>query len=157
MEEDLNIYLQELTNMEKKNIFTKILAILGTVLVWLPILAPFLFAGMALFSRGRFLFDYLLPAEFFPVALAGAGLLLWAALKAHSQRKLIGWGLVSAVLLLVGSQGLAVVTGLASGEIEATGLWWTLTLAGIICYALALVVVGVGGLLLLRNLFRSTR
>jgi hypothetical protein len=143
--------------MEKKSVFTKILAIPGTVLVWVPTLAPVLFGGVALFTRGRFLFDYLMPAELFPVGLVGAGLLLWAALRAHSQRKLIGWGLVGVLVLLAGSQGLAVVTGLASGEIEATGLWWVLTLAGIIGYSLALIAIGVGGLLLLHDLFRPTR
>jgi hypothetical protein len=50
---------------------------------------------------------------------------------------------------------LAVVTGLASGKIEAVGIWWALTLAGILGYAVALVVIGVGGILLLSDLYRS--
>jgi hypothetical protein len=58
--------------------------------------------------------------------------------------------------LLVGGQVLAVVTGLASGETELTGWWWALVLASIVVYSLAVVVVGVGGVLLLRDLFEPS-
>jgi hypothetical protein len=143
--------------MENKSVFTKILAIGGAILVWFPILAPFLITVGFFIADGRLRFDYLMPAELFPVALTGAGLLLWAAIRARSQRKLISWGLGIAVVLLFGSQGFAVVTGLASGETAPVGLWWALTLGGIIGYALALVVIGVGGILLLRNLFKTAR
>jgi hypothetical protein len=142
--------------MRKNAIFTKILAIVGTALVWIPVLAPVVFACAALSRMGRFLFDYLMPAELFPVVLVGGGLLLWVALRVHSHRKLIGWGLGGAVGLLVGSQGLAVVTGLASGRTAATGLWWIIVLGSIILYDLAVVAVGVGGILLLRELFKRS-
>ena len=141
--------------MEKKDIFTKILTIVGTVLVWIPILAPFLFSALRFIEGRVFRFDYLMPAELFPVALVGGGLLLWAALRARSRRGLIGWGLGIAVGLLVGGQALAVVTGLASGEMEPTGWWWALVLASIVIYSLALVMMGVGGLLLLGDLFKT--
>jgi hypothetical protein len=104
-----------------------------------------------------FRFDYLMPAELFPVALAGGLLLIWAALRARSRQRLIGWGLVIAAGLLVGGQALAVVTGLASGETEPVGLWWALVLASLVIYTLALVDMGVGGVLLLRDLFRTSR
>ena len=143
--------------MEKKGALTKILAIVGTVLVWFPILAPVLLS-VAVIIRGRmFRFDYLMPAELFPATLVGGCLLIWAALRARSRRRLIGWGLGIAVGLLVGGQVLAVVTGLASGETEPAGLWWALVLASIVVYSLALVVIGVGGLLLLRDLFKTHR
>ena len=70
--------------MEEKGILTKILAIVGTVLVWFPMMA----------------------------------------------------------------------TGLASGETQPAGWWWALVLASMVVYSLALVVIGVGGVLLLRDLFR---
>ena len=95
-----------------------------------------------------------MPAELFPVALVGGGLLIWAALRARSRRRIIGWGLGVAVGSLVGGQALAVVTGLASGETEPTGWWWALVLTSIVVYALALVVIGVGGVMLLRDLFK---
>ena len=91
--------------------------------MWFPILAPVLLS-MAVAIQGRmFRFDYLMPAELFPVALVGGCLLIWAALRARSRRRLIGWGLGIASSMLVGGQALAVVTGLASGESEPAGGW----------------------------------
>jgi len=140
--------------MEKKGVFTKILAIVGTVLVWLPIVAPVIFSVAAWIEGRRFRFDYLMPAELFPAALVGGGLLLWAALRARSRRGLIAWGLGIAAGLLVGGQVLAVVTGLASGATEPTGWWWGLVLGSLVVYSLALIAIGVGGVLLLRDLFK---
>jgi hypothetical protein len=102
-----------------------------------------------------FRFDYLMPAELFPFALVGSGLLLWAALRAHSRTKPIGWGLGIAILTLFGGQGIAVLTGLASGEIEPIGWIWWLVLASLVLYSLALIFIGTGGALLLRDLFRQ--
>jgi hypothetical protein len=143
--------------MEKKNVLTKILAIAGTVLVWFPILAPLFFAIVSLIGDGRFRFDYLMPAEFFPSVLVGGGLLVWAAIRARAQLKLIGWSLGVAVALLFGGQGLAVVTGLASGANEAVGWRLALVVASLTLYSLAVIATGVGGALLLRDLFKSTR
>ena len=140
--------------MEKKGVLTRILAVVGTVLVWLPILAPLFFSVILLLQEGRFLFDYLMPAELFPAILLGGALLVWAALRAHSHGKLIGWSLVLAVALLVGTQALAEVTGLASGEIEPAGWPWMLVLGSLILFLLAILGVGVGGVLLLRDLFK---
>ncbi len=143
--------------MEKKDTLTKILAVVGTVLAWFPILAPVVISVVALMADHRFRFDYLMPAEFFPVALLGGGLLLWSALRRRSRQKLIVWGLVCAVGLMGASQGLAVVAGLASGATAPTGWWWALALVAIAGYALALVVVGVGGVLVLGDLFKRSR
>ncbi len=143
--------------MEKKGVLTKILAIAGTVLVWFPILAPVLLSAAVIITEHIFRFDYLMPAELFPAALTGGGLLIWAALRARSRWRLIGWGLGIAAGLLVGSQELAVVTGLASGETEPAGWWWALVLASLVVYSLALIVIGVGGVLLLRDLFKPPR
>ncbi len=140
--------------MKDKGVFTKILAIAGTMLVWFPILAPIIFSA-ALFTRARvFHFDYLMPAELFPFALVGGLLLLWAALRTRSQRGLIGWGLGIAVGMLVGGQALAVATGLASGETEPTGWPWALVIGSLIIFILAVISIGVGGILLLRDLFK---
>jgi hypothetical protein len=98
-------------------------------------------------------FDFLMPAELFPIALVGALLLLWAAQRARSQRKLIGWGLVSMTAFLFGGQALAVVSGLASGAIEPTGWAWALVVASIALYTLALIGVCIAGVLLVRKLY----
>jgi hypothetical protein len=143
--------------MEKKGIFTKALAISGTVLAWIPILAPVLFATASRIRAGMFRLDYLMPAELFPAALAGGSLLLWAALRARARRRLIGGSLASAVVLPVAGQALASVTGLASGRTEPTGWPWALVLASLALYVLALVILGTGGVLLVRDLFRAAQ
>ncbi len=142
--------------MEKKNVVTRILAITGTALVWLPILAPIFFSGIAFIDMRMFRFDYLMPAELFPAALAGGGLLFWATIRARSHQRLVGWGLGIAIGLLVGSQALAVITGLASGRIEPSGWQWVLVLMLLAGYSLALVAIGIGGVLLLRDLFKPS-
>jgi hypothetical protein len=138
----------------KKSVFTKVLALIGAVLVWFPILAPVLFSAIVSIRSGRFHFDYLMPAELFAVALTGAALLLWAALRAHSRRRLIAWGLGTAVVMLVGGQALAVATGIASSETDPEGLILGLVIGSIAIYTMALVEIGVAGIYLLRDLFK---
>lgn len=143
--------------MEKKDYLTKILAVVGTMFVWLTILAPVFFSAVRFSQSRMFRFDYLMPAELFPAALIGGVLLLWAALRARAYRRLIDWGLGVAVVLLFGGQALAVVTGLASGETEAAGWPWALVVASLVIYILALIVLAIGGILLLRDLFKTRR
>jgi hypothetical protein len=143
--------------MAGKGVFTKTLAVIGTVLVVFPLLAPVLISLVRLANEARFQFDYLIPAEMFQFALGGGLLLLWASLRSRSRVKLIAWALGAAVVLLVGSQALAVVTGLASGATEPVGLVYGIVLTALLFYALALVAVGVGGVLLLRDVFRKEK
>jgi hypothetical protein len=126
------------------------------VLVWLPILAPLLLGLVSWLTEGIFRFDYLMPAELFPLVVLGAGSLLWAAWRARSYLALIGSSLVIAVVSLAGGQLVAIATGLASGDTPPGGWQWALALGLIIGYALAVVVIGLGGILLLRDLFRSS-
>ena len=74
--------------MRKNIILSKILAILGTVLIWLPIAFPLGFAAIRLMQGGRLLLDYLMPAELFPLVLLGSALLLWAA---HREGRLLAY------------------------------------------------------------------
>ena len=139
--------------MDRKGVFTRVLAVVGTVLVWFPILATVVISVVGS-SRGRvFRFDYLMPAELFPVALVGGGLLLWAALRARSRRGPIACGLALAVGALVAGQALAIATGLASGETEPTGPSWGLVVASLVIYSIALVEIGTAGVLLALDLF----
>lgn len=141
--------------MEKKDVFTKILAIAGTILVWFPIFAPILISTVLYLQEQIWRFDYLMPAELFLFFLIGSGLLLWAALRAHSHVKLVAWGLGIAVLVLLGGMWLAEASGLASGEIEPAGPAWMAVLASLAIYAIGIILVGVGGALLLRDLFKG--
>lgn len=139
--------------MENKGGLTKALAITGTVLVWLPILLTILTSIIGTIYSRTLRFDFLMPAELFPVALAGALLLLWAARRVRSHGKLIGWGLGAAVLFLVGGQALAVVTGLASGAIEPAGWPLAVCLTSIALYSLAVIEIGIAGVLLVKKLY----
>jgi hypothetical protein len=142
---------------EKSNTMklTKFLAWVGVVLAWGPILAPALLAVIAVFNGRGFLLDYLMPAELFPLALVGGGFLLWAALRAHSRTPMIAWGLGLAFAFLVGSQALAVATGLATGATEPGGWQWAVVVSALVLYTLALVTMGLGGILLLRDVTRK--
>jgi hypothetical protein len=143
--------------MANKGTFTKILAVVGTLLVWFPVLAPVFFSLAGLLRSGRFHFDYLMPAELGTFGLVGAGLLIWAAVRARAYWKLICWGIGSAMVVVILGQVLAMVTGLASGRTEPTGWQWVLVLGLILLFPVGLAVTGVGGILLLRNLFRTNR
>jgi ribokinase len=99
--------------------------------------------------------DYLIPGEFFPAALIGGGLLIWAAIRAGIRRKLVIISLAAAVLMLFGSQALAVATGLATGKMEPVGIWWVIVLGMMGVYTLMVIVLGVAGCLLVKDLFQS--
>jgi hypothetical protein len=141
--------------MRMINALTKTLAITGTILVWIPVLAPVLFSISLFIQRGVFNFDYLLPAEAFPIALAGGLMLIWASIRAKSHQKLISWAFVALVVLPFAGQAVASLTGLATGEVEPVGWQTMLLMAAIIAYILAVIAVGVGGILLIRDLFRK--
>lgn len=141
--------------MDRKDVLTRMLAILGTVLVWTPILFTVLTSIVGTISSRVFRFDYLMPAELFPIAFVGALLLLWAARRAKSHQKLIGWGLGGSVAFLAGGQLYAVITGLASGVTEPAGFVWAVALASIALYSLALVMTGIAGMSLVRWLYLS--
>jgi len=70
--------------MNKKHQLTKSLAIIGAILVWFPLLLPFLFGGIRFVESGRLNIDFLIPAEIFYVPLSGSVALLWAAVRARS-------------------------------------------------------------------------
>lgn len=143
--------------VEKKNWLTKTLAILGTVLVTFPVIAPIVFAIYRLISVGDFLLDYLMPAELGLLVLIGAGLLIWAAIRSRVYLKWICWSLGLALVLVFGSQALAGITGLASGRTDAIGWQYWVVLGGIIGYDLSVIALSVGGILLCRHLFRKVR
>lgn len=140
--------------MENKGVFTKTLAVAGTIFVWFPILAPILFSVISFIGDRRFRFDYLMPAELGLFAFGGGILLLVAAIRARSQVKLIGWGLGTALVMMIGVMVIPVLTGLADGSTDIGGWQWALVLGILAAYTAAVVAVGVGGVLLWRDLFK---
>ena len=73
--------------MDNRNAFTRFLAVAGTVLVWLPILAPFFFSAARLISHRMFRLDYLMPASSSPWSLLA---------EAHCYGRRCGCGRVEA-------------------------------------------------------------
>ncbi len=133
------------------------LAVVGAILIWTPLLLPFALAARGL-PFGRLAnFDYLLPAELFPIALGGCSLVLWAALRVRHLRGVIGGAMAVAVAALIGSQALAVATGLASGAIAAESWPWFAVLAGLGLYVAALIATGAAGIWVARGAFKTGR
>lgn len=140
-----------------KRYLTPVLVVTGMVLTAFPILAPILLTAIVLSREGIFRFDYLMPAELFPLAFLGGALLLWAALRFGSRwRGLLAWSLGVAVGALIGAQGVAVLTGLASGEVAPIGWQWWLVLTSLGIYLLALLAMATGGILLSRQVFQKS-
>jgi hypothetical protein len=137
--------------MSKTGGLTKGMAIVGTVLIWFPILATVGFSGMRGFSR----LDWLMPAELFPAVAAGGALLLWAAIRAHSRRGLVAWGLGIMVGAIVAGTLITTLSGLASGttQPDTAVVAWGAALVAIGLYTACIVEVGIAGVLLLRDLF----
>jgi len=139
--------------------FTIVLSVAGTILAWLPLLAPLAFMAMrqAGPGGGDFLLDYLMPAELFPVALAGGLLLAWASLRGRLRRLPVLAGLAAMPLLLGAALASARLTGLADGTNEATGWRMTLLLALLGLYAATILALAIVGLLLTRDLLKAKR
>jgi hypothetical protein len=140
----------------EKKIFL-ILAIVGDLLVWLPILAPILLTIFAYTRMQRFLFDYLMPAELFLSVLLGGILLAIVSFITRRRLKLILASMIGMYLLLVVGQWIAVATGLASGETQPGGWEWVLALGCIIGYDLLVATLGIAGVLLIRDLKHAER
>jgi len=135
----------------KKNKYIKYLAFVGTLLIWIPILAPVLLTLILLLKDGIFRFDFLMPAELFPLAFIGGIILVWWSRKISSFQKRIAWSFGTAIAALVGSQAIAVVTGISSGEREASGLFFVLIILVYIIYLISHVMLGVYSIKFLRN------
>jgi len=141
--------------MGKRDVLTKILAVAGIVLTALPLLLPLIFGLLNVLSGGRFLVDFLMPAELFLVVLAGGVLLVWAAVRARRRMTWMTWSLSVAVCSLALSVGAAMINGQATGEIDPQQASWIVSLVGLVLYLLAVMALAVGGALLARDVFRG--
>lgn len=139
--------------MRHTGVLVKVTAILGTVLVWVPLLAPLVFTSWGDIGTERFTFDWLIPAELAPAMLVGGALLLVAALLARTRRALVAWGLGIAVGSIVLGMVLTSATGLASGDTEPAGILWAALIGPILLLVGAMLELGVAGILLTKDLF----
>jgi len=99
--------------------------------------------------------DYFIPAELFFLVLTGALLLIWAAALARLYLKPISWTLGVALAALAGSQGIAMATGLGTGEREATGFWFVFVIIVYALYVIGVILLFILGILFSRALLRE--
>jgi len=141
--------------MNNKTIVTRVLAIAGTMLVWIPILFMIVTSVVGSIASGRFLCDFLIPAELFMVELVGAVLLFWAAYRSRVCLKAVGWNCGALILLLFGGMMIAQVSGLASGAAEPKGILFIITIGAFILYTASVVLLGIAGIALVRGLLAN--
>ena len=137
----------------KKDALTKILSISGTLLTGIPVVAPLIFAIISLVSGNGFLFDYMMPAELFIVVLVGAALLIWAAIRAKKFIKPFAWIFGISLILLFGCQGIAEISGLGNGDLEAYGPVFVIVVGMLILYDLGVASLTVLGGFLAAEVF----
>lgn len=139
--------------MQDRGAFSRVLAIFGTFLVFSPFLIMILTSVSGLITHNILRVDYLIPGELFFVVLPGVLLLLWAALRASVLRTVISVGLGAIVVFLLATQAYAVISGLASGAVEAEGV--LLIIANILfaLYSLSIIFIGIAGIILIKRLF----
>ncbi len=123
--------------MNTRQLVSRLLATVGTLLVWIPVVAPLFFALSRAARGAGFLYDYLLPAEIFPLSLVGAALLVTAALLSHHRlvTVLLPPGLMIALFAAISLT--AVVTGLADGSVGMGGWQWYLVIGLLVLYSIA--------------------
>ena len=141
--------------MTKAGLVTKIFLYVGVFLVLSPIVLAFVFSIVSLIGDGRLRIDFMIPAEVFPAGLVGGFLLVIASFRVKKQQKLIGLSYGAAIVMLVGGQALAVLTGLASGDTPPTSWIIYPVLGSIFLYSVALIGVGVGGCRLISSMKKS--
>jgi hypothetical protein len=131
--------------MGKRDTIARILAIIGTILVALPLVAPLLFSLRWIGSPVGYRLDYLMPFEIYPVTLVGAALLVWASLRMHARRGAVGIAISVMLGSLVLSAIAAQVTGIAQ-SVERLETWKYVLTAGLggisLLVQVALIVVG---------------
>ena len=141
--------------MGKHDALAKGLAIVGTLLLLLPLLVPLVFSLQSIGRPGGYHLDYLLPFEVYPVTLVGAALLVWASFRARSRKRAVGISIAVMLGSLVLTGIAAQVTGIANSEEELEAWRYVLTagMGGI--SLLAQIALAVVGCLLIGDLFRT--
>jgi hypothetical protein len=131
------------------------LAVVGTGFAWLPIVATVVLSLIESVDTGTVQVDWLMPAGMFVFYGVGAAMLVLVAIGTHRHRRLVVGSVVAAVVTLLAAQGLALVSGLASGQREPSGWPWALALVLLAVYTVAVIATGIAGVRLSRDLLRS--
>lgn len=140
-------------NPRLKITLAKVLAIVGMLALWAPILFMILTAIVGSIIRKTFLFDYLMLSELYFIVIPGLVLLFLASLFAGRYQKCFGWGGALAVLVLIGALALAVFSGLASGLIPSEGTAFIIVNVAIIVFNVLVVALAILSIIQVKKLF----
>ena len=132
--------------MKKQSVFTRVLIIVGSILVWVLALLQIVFSFRPLPGGGKFHLDYLLPAVLALFCLLGGVLLIWAAIRAKTGRKLVIWSFAAAVFFLVYSQLMTVWLGLVADQLGESAWQMTIVFGLQLLYWAALALLGIAGI-----------
>ena len=142
-------------NNKNKVHLNRILAFIGTIFLFIPILFPILLSILHLLATGRFLFDYLIPAELFFLVIAGTLILLIASIRSEIYRKSVIALTIIIITTLPLAQMIAVLTGLANGDMEPVGWRLYLVLMFLGIYTISILIQGIYGIRLIKALFKK--
>ena len=142
-------------NPKRKQTLSRIFALVGTLLLWAPILFMLVTAIVGSIVGKALLFDYLMLAELFPIVALGLVLLVLTSLLCKTFRKWFGWGSVAALAALTAGQIFASVSGLASGALAENGAAFAVVIVSIVFYNIIVVALAILGILLIRRLFQK--
>ena len=87
-----------------------------------------------------------MPAELGILVFVGGALLLWGAIRTRSRLGIIAWGF--------GLSAGSIAILISFGDVVPGSLQWAIVVGLLIIYTLAIVVMGIGGILLWRDLFK---
>jgi len=130
--------------MEEKDVLAKGPAIIGTVLVWIPVLAPVILGFVSLTIDGIYRFDYLMPAELGILVFIGGTLLVWGASRARSRQGIVTWAF--------GIAAVSIIVLFIFGDVVPGSWEWMVVIGLLIAYSLAIIGMGIGGIYLWRDL-----
>lgn len=140
--------------MNNKTFWLRVMTVAGVMIVWSPLVLMLLTGIPRLFRSGMLQFDYLLPAELFPLLLIGGLLLLAVSLSQKLERRLVGLGMlipVASLLLLI---LFANVSGMDKSPTSPTGFQMAMIAFFMIAYTAGVGLLGVGGLRLHKQISR---
>lgn len=141
--------------MKNKILISKIISIIGTTLVWIPIIAPIFFTLILLFTRKILVFDFLMPMELFFLIIIGAILLIVSSIIMKYNWKIIGISFIVIISMFIIPQVIAVLTGVASGAAKMTTMMYIILLTFVLIYITFLVILGISAISLTKKLFKS--
>lgn len=147
--------------MLKNNAFTKILAILGAIFAWIPILGTLLLAIISFLQKQGIQLE--IPPGLSLFTLLGGSLLVWAAYRAERDRDMILGGfalclifwVVPLGLLMIGAFAIPKTIPMGIGKVLAIILSILINILGFL-FVLAMVNIAARGLQLVRDLFKPS-